>query len=48
MTGRVLDDDDTLDPAEIDELLDGDTTIFGEEVTILAPRAAGQPFAVEK
>ena len=26
MTGRFLDDDDTLDPDEIDELLDDDAT----------------------
>ena len=37
MTGRFLDDDDTLDPDEIDELLDDDATIFGEDITILAP-----------
>ena len=48
MTGRFLDDDDTLDPDDIDELLDDDATIFGQDVTILAPRATGQPPAEEK
>ena len=48
MTGRFLDDDDTLDPDEIDELLDEDATIFGEDVTILAPRASDQPSPEEE
>ena len=48
MTGRFLDDDDTLDPDEIDELLDEDATIFGEDVTILAPRASDQPTPEEE